>query len=377
MKVAERTQTTAELSTLTFDPATIARFVEMGQRMEAMGLGIEDLDRLVKNKDGASGATVALPQFQLVKIGKPELPPLSIAAAYNDYINHCVVAKNMSLKTIRHWRYMAKLAVVYFSGVANEHTAEHKPVESIQALTYDDTLAFQMYLEGWLRQDTVRQTMTRLRCVLDWYDARGYEIIKPKFINVPKHEKREVECLDYQEVKEFMDIVATPHENLSEEGRLRNIAICHLLFSSGIRVSEAERLDRDSIKNRKFNVVQGKSKKGRPCFISKTAEKAIKKYLDVRKDNCKALFISTQADKRLTAQSMRHIFVYACKVSRFVNIHPHTFRHSFATYMLNHGTDLITLARMLGHEDVQTTQLYTHITDPQLRVVHERIMGRL
>lgn len=363
----------------TFVNAETARHMRLGQEMEALGITLDDLHEVasLKRRHEFLMSNDVPPKFQLVKIGKPNLAPLSIAAAYEEYINHCVIAKNMSPKTIRHWKYMQKLAVVYFSGEANEHTGKHKPINSIQELDYSDALDFQKYLATWLRQDTVRQTMTRLRCVIDWFDARGYDVIKSKFINVPKHEKHEVECLDLKEVREFIDVVAEPHANLSEQGRLRNVAICELLFSSGIRVSEAERLDRDSIKNRMFNVVQGKSKKGRPCFISKRAEKAIKTYLDTRTDHCKALFISTEADKRLSAQAMRHIFVYACKVSRFVGIHPHTFRHSFATYMLNHGADLITLARMLGHEDVQTTQLYTHVTDPQLRIVHERIMARI
>lgn len=355
-------------------------FRKAAQEAEAAGITIDELVAIAKAKSTGQDEQKtyqAAPEIYFVRAGKPGLAPLSIAAAYEEYINHCVIAKNMPPKTIRHWKYMQKLAVVYFSGEANEHTGKHKPINSIQELDYNDALDFQKYLATWLRQDTVRQTMTRLRCVIDWFDARGYNVIKSKFINVPKHEKHEVECLDLQEVREFIDIVAEPHANLSEQGRLRNIAICELLFSSGIRVSEAERLDRDSIKNRMFNVVQGKSKKGRPCFINKRAEKAIKAYLDTRTDHCKVLFISTEADKRLSAQAMRHIFSYTCKISRFVGIHPHTFRHSFATYMLNHGTDLITLARMLGHEDVQTTQLYTHVTDPQLRIVYERIIARV
>lgn len=206
---------------------------------------------------------------------------------------------------------------------------------------------------------------------------RGYDVIKAKFINLPQHEKHEVKCLSLEDVREFIELVGQPHENLSEQGRLRNVAICEILFSSGVRISELLRLNRGDIKNRTFRVIQGKSKTGRPCFISRRAERALNAYLKTRVDRCKALFISTQEDKRLSANTVRHVFQYVCKHSRFEGVHPHTLRHSFATYMLNSGVDLVTISKMLEHEDVQTTQIYTHVFNPQLKATHDKVMARV
>lgn len=359
-------------------------FMEIGSLMgelEKEGLTITDLINTARaRKMGANaGVSVSAPAPEVVYVtsDKPKLPPLSIAKAYEEYIKSQVIAQNMTEKTIRHWQYMARLTVAFFSGEANEHTRAHKPVLSLQELTYDDTLDFQRYLASWLRPDTVRVAMTRLRCVVEWCDMRGYEVIKAKFINLPKHEKREAKCLSLEEVREFIEEVGKPRQNLTEQGRLRNIAICEILFSSGVRISELLRLNRNSIKNRTFQVVQGKSKEGRPCFISRRAERALNAYLKTRVDHCKALFISTEEDKRLSAGTVRHMFHYICDHSRFEGVHPHTLRHSFATHLLTNGVDLVTIARMLGHEDVQTTQIYTHIFNPQLKAAHDRVMARV
>lgn len=353
-------------------------FMEIGNLMcelEKEGLTMADL--MAAAKAQKTGETLKpAPEIVYVSTDKPKLPPLSIADAYDQYIQNQIVARNMSVKTIQHWRYMAKLALDFFSGEANEHTRKHTPVETIQDISYEDTLNFQRYLASWLRPDTVRIAMTRLRCVIEWCDMRGYEVIKAKFINLPQHEKREVKCLTLEEVREFIEEVGKPRQNLTEQGRLRNIAICEVLFSSGVRISELVKLDRNSIKNRSFRVIEGKSKKGRPCFISPRAERALNAYLKTRVDRCKALFISTEEDKRLSGHSIQNLFQYTCAHSNFEGVHPHTFRHSFATHMLNSGVDLITIAKLLGHEDVQTTQIYTHVSSPQLRATHARVMAR-
>lgn len=374
--------TTTELETRVENVASelnATSFVEIGNLMgelEREGLTLKDLLNVAKARKSGEGFMPA-PEIVYVSTDKPKLPPLSVAEAYEQYIQNQVVARNMTVKTIRHWHYMARLTAEFFSGEANEHTRKHTPVRSIQEMTYDDTLHFQRYLASWLRPDTVRVAMTRLRCVIEWCDMRGYEVIKAKFINLPRHEKREVKCLSLEEVREFIAEVGRPRRNLTEQGRLRNIAICEVLFSSGVRISELMKLDRGSIKNRTFRVIQGKSKTGRPCFISRRAERALNAYLKTRVDRCKALFISTEEDKRLSEHTVQNMFHYVCDHSHFEGVHPHTFRHSFATHLLNSGVDLITIAKLLGHEDVQTTQIYTHVFSPQLKAAHDRAMARV
>ena len=378
MATAEIDTTVGTQAVGTFNASAFMEMANLMSNLESEGLTLEDLLEVAKNrKTQEKSETTPAPQIVYVTTQKPDLEPLSIADAYEEYIQQCVVARNMSVKTIQHWRYMAKLTTTYFSGEANEHTRAHKPVNSIQEMTLNDTLDFQQYLAGWLRPDTVRLTITRLRCVVEWCDMCGYNVVKPKFINLPQHEKHEVQCLQLEEVREFIEEVGKPRQNLTEQGRLRNIAICEILFSSGVRISELLRLNRGDIKNRGFRVIQGKSKTGRPCYISRRAERALNAYLKTRVDRCKALFISTEADQRLSANTVRHMFRYICEHSHFKNVHPHTLRHSFATYLLHQGVDLVTISRMLGHEDVQTTQIYTHVFNPQLKATHDRVMARV
>jgi site-specific recombinase XerD len=163
----------------------------------------------------------------------------------------------------------------------------------------------------------------------------------------------------------------------------RDRAIIELLFSSGLRVSELVGLDRDHInlKRREF-MVRGKGQKDRPIFISQEAADWIDKYLEKRQDNSKPLFIRYSGTKqvdntgnfhRLTARSVQRMVArYALLAGITKHVSPHTLRHSFATDLLMNGADLRSVQAMLGHSNISTTQIYTHVTDPHLKEVHEK-----
>ncbi|HSX16629.1 MAG TPA: tyrosine-type recombinase/integrase [Patescibacteria group bacterium] len=168
---------------------------------------------------------------------------------------------------------------------------------------------------------------------------------------------------------------------------LRDRAILELLFSSGLRVSELVGLDRDHInlKRREF-MVRGKGQKDRPIFISVEAAEWITKYLDKRDDNTRPLFIRYNGTKavdltgnfhRLTARSIQRLVArYALLAGITKHVSPHTLRHSFATDLLMNGADLRSVQAMLGHSNISTTQIYTHVTDPHLKSIHERFHGK-
>lgn len=164
---------------------------------------------------------------------------------------------------------------------------------------------------------------------------------------------------------------------------LRDRAIIELLFSSGLRVSELVGLDRDHVNlSRREFMVRGKGQKDRPIFISEEAADWISKYLEMRTDNARPLFIRYSGSKatdnsgnfqRLTARSIqRTVARYALLAGITKHVSPHTLRHSFATDLLMNGADLRSVQAMLGHSNIATTQIYTHVTDPHLKEIHKK-----
>jgi site-specific recombinase XerD len=168
---------------------------------------------------------------------------------------------------------------------------------------------------------------------------------------------------------------------------LRDRAILETLFSTGLRVSELVRLNREQIdlERREFGVI-GKGSKPRVVFLSDAAADWLVRYLDAREDYFKPLFIrhdigmnpDRDAEKmRLTARSVQiMVSKYARMCFLPVKATPHTLRHSFATDLLIAGADIRSVQEMLGHESIRTTQVYTHVTDRQLREVHKAFHGR-
>jgi site-specific recombinase XerD len=166
-------------------------------------------------------------------------------------------------------------------------------------------------------------------------------------------------------------------------GGLRDRAILELLFSSGLRVSELVGLDRDHInlKRREF-MVRGKGQKDRPIFISTEAADWVNRYLERRQDTSKPLFVRYSGSKkvdlsgnfhRLTARSVQRMVARCARLAGITkHVSPHTLRHSFATDLLMNGADLRSVQAMLGHSNIATTQIYTHVTDPHLKSVHEK-----
>jgi site-specific recombinase XerD len=149
------------------------------------------------------------------------------------------------------------------------------------------------------------------------------------------------------------------------------------LFSTGLRVSELCSLDREDVDLRKAEFsIRGKGDKIRLVFLSDVAKEALKKYLDKRQDVEEALFINLKRG-RLTPRSIeRIVHFYAIKSGISKKVTPHVIRHCFATDLLASGADLRSVQTLLGHNSITTTQIYTHVTDRQLREVHQAFHGR-
>jgi site-specific recombinase XerD len=229
-----------------------------------------------------------------------------------------------------------------------------------------------------LSKVTQNYHLIAMRSFLRFCAKRGYPALPADKIELARTTRPQVTFLTPEELGRLASQPKTATLN-----GLRDRAIIELLFSSGLRVSELVGLDRDHInlKRREF-MVRGKGQKDRPIFISEDAANWIQKYVEKRQDNAKPLFIrysgSKQVDnsgnfQRLTARSIQRMVArYALLAGITKHVSPHTLRHSFATDLLMNGADLRSVQAMLGHSNIATTQIYTHVTDPHLKEVHQR-----
>lgn len=233
-----------------------------------------------------------------------------------------------------------------------------------------------------LSKITQNYHLIALRSFLRFCARRGWDTLPADKIELARTTRPQVTFLSGEELER---LAAQP--DISTLPGARDRAIIELLFSSGLRVSELVGLDRDhvNLKRREF-MVRGKGQKDRPIFISVEAADWIDKYLAKRQDNAKPLFIRYSGVKkadtsgnfqRLTARSVQRLIArYARLAGITKHVSPHTLRHSFATDLLMNGADLRSVQAMLGHSNIATTQIYTHVTDPHLKAVHEKFHSK-
>lgn len=218
-----------------------------------------------------------------------------------------------------------------------------------------------------------------LRGFLTYLVKRDIRSLSPEKVELPKTARKQVTFLTHDEVLRLVDVV--PEDGTPQH--LRDRAIIELLFSSGLRVSELVNLNRDHIntKRREFTV-RGKGQKDRPIFISPKAARIIEEYLETRSDSLAPLFLNYSRNnttdssgnfRRLSARSIQRLIEKYAKLAGITkHVSPHTMRHSYATDLLMNGADIRSVQSMLGHSDISTTQVYTHVTDQHLKDVYEK-----
>lgn len=229
-----------------------------------------------------------------------------------------------------------------------------------------------------LQKNTQNYHLIALRSFLRFCTKRDIPALSADTIDLSKTVRKQVTHLSYEEIQLLLDSIKT-----QTEPGLRDRAIIELLFCSGLRISELVNLDIDhvNLKRREFSV-RGKGQKDRVVFISQEAAEWIEQYLQKRTDSSKALFIrygghkqsDTSGDHlRLTARSIQRMVARYAKLAGITKkVSPHTLRHSFATDLLINGADIRSVQAMLGHSNIATTQIYTHVTDPYLRDIHQK-----
>ena len=207
------------------------------------------------------------------------------------------------------------------------------------------------------------------------------ESYAPEKIELAKVSERSLDLIESKDLERLLK--APDGDGLKS---LRDKAILELLFSTGLRVSELCSLSRDLDLQKDEFSVRGKGEKVRVVFLSDSAKEALKKYLAKRADIDDALFIRlgrrvSKLDKqdslRLTPRSVERIVArYAIKAGISKKVTPHVLRHQFATDLLQNGADIRSVQIMLGHSSISTTQIYTHVTDRQLKEVHRKYHGK-
>lgn len=298
-----------------------------------------------------------------------------------DFVESLEVEKGRSRRTAENYeRYLLR-----FLEIAGEITGKNYDLEP-NDITQEVLRKFRLRLnrlenergEG-LEPITQAYHLIALRGFLKYLAQRGVRSLDPSLVELPHIVRKQVTFLHYDEIEKLLSEI-----DLNTEAGLRDRAIIELLFSGGLRVSELVGLNRDSVNlERREFVVRGKGSKDRPIFISKAAAERVQDYLDARTDSLAPLFLNNSRNlqavdtsgnyRRLTTRSVERIVQkYARMAGITKHVSPHTLRHSFATDLLMNGADLRSVQAMLGHSDISTTQIYTHVTDPHLKEVHEK-----
>ncbi|MEM1312254.1 MAG: tyrosine-type recombinase/integrase [Patescibacteria group bacterium] len=340
-----------------------------------------------------------------------------------DFLLYCELTKQYSLNTVRNYRNTLER----FKDFLN-----YKRIERTQDIDIDIINNYRQHLN---RLTTIRKQKMSLkaqayqivviRSFLKFMVKHGAMVLSPDKLELPKVRMQRIEYLTEPEVQKLISAILNDTNKIPEVQKKRNQAIILTMFGSGLRLSEmlslrkAEAggvelpLDHEQIEQEKFDnleanefinktevdaaeneddteaqplLVKGKGSKYRTTYLAPAAKEAIKEYLELRgQDENPYLFISFSKNrpkdpkdwKPLTPRMVQMVLQqYARRLGIYKHITPHTLRHSFATKILAEGGDLRSVQTLLGHSNLATTQIYTHITNLQIRDLHSKVFGR-
>ncbi len=305
-----------------------------------------------------------------------------------DFLDYCEIEKGLSSKTQENY---ARFLKKFFAWLQSVNLTNLKP----QDLTSDHIWRYKVYLsrhqdprtKKTLKKSTQNYYLIALRSLLDFFVEKNIASLPPSKIKLAKDRAdKEIKFLKLEQLARLLEAPDTS----TDIGR-RDRAILETLFSTGLRVAELASLNRDQVKIKEQTedleiAIIVKGDKIRTVYFSQRAVKALREYLNKRFDLDEALFINyrrgsekklSDQSRRLTVKSIEDIVKKYVKISGLpVMATPHTLRHSFATDLLNQGVDLRTVQEFLGHSNIATTQIYTHVTNKQLRDIHREVHGK-
>lgn len=304
---------------------------------------------------------------------------MGVKEAILRFLEYCELDKNLSIKTVRMYGYYMQFFQDWLlKGKEGDFDVEKIDENMIREFRLYLSHNYKNPFKGSLKRQTQNYFLVALRSFFRYLLRQKMKVLSPEMIELGKLRDRNIKFLQPDQLERLFHIVET-----KDEAGLRDRAILEVLFSTGLRVSELVGLNKEhaNLNTGEFGVI-GKGGKARVVFLSKKAKEWLTKYLNQRKDPYRPLFVRYSGPKstelndekmRLSARSIeRMIDKYRKKAGITIRIGPHVLRHSYATDLLTHGADLRSVQEMLGHKNISTTQIYTHVTNVRLKEIHEK-----
>ncbi len=301
------------------------------------------------------------------------------------FLDYCEIEKGLSNNTQRNYQQYLSLFVKWLELEGVKNLLPHE-------LTADHIWNYRLFIARkyktsrgeYLGKKSQNYYLIALRSLLSYLAERDIETLPSSKIKLAK--QKSDDTISFLSVHDIQAMIAIP--KIDTPRGIRDRAIMELFFSSGMRISELTALnldqftmlnDNNSSRTYELSIV-GKGKHIRTIFISPRAAEWLRKYIKVRNDNHKPLFVNYRSkdptNKRLTPRSIQLMIARAARLAGLSKkVTPHTLRHTYATDLLDHGADLRSVQELLGHQNVATTQIYTHVTNKRLRDIHEKFHG--
>lgn len=307
-----------------------------------------------------------------------EIKNSELSKLVRQFLEHTEISRGRSIKTIENYDRYLKRFLEFSEATTPKQITDDLIREYRLWLNRQESGKKENGRNETLKKRTQNYYMIALRAFLKYLGAQGITSLSPDRIELAKVSERTIDLISFAELERLLKA-----PDITTLQGLRDRAMLELFFSTGLRVSELASLSRElDIDAEEFSI-RGKGEKVRVVFISPEARGAVKDYLKKRKDMEDAMFVSIVRDSkktppsRLTTRSIERIVKkYAIKAGISKKVTPHVVRHSFATDLLSNGADLRSVQMLLGHANIATTQIYTHITDKGLRETHKKFHSR-
>lgn len=295
-----------------------------------------------------------------------------------EFLEYIEIEKGRSLKTVENYNHYLSRFFEFSKISSPKDITEEKVREFRLTLNRQNGRKVKGQQSATMKKNTQNYYLIALRSFLKYLLKKNITSLRPDTIELAKTPGRQIDPVSSSELERLLSA-----PNGSTVADLRDKALLELFFSTGLRLAELCSLNRDLDLSKDEFSIRGKGEKVRVVFLSEEAKSAIKTYLSKRDDMEEAMFVqlsknkTSEKDLRLTPRSIQRIVKkYAIKAGISKNVTPHMLRHSFATDLLQNGADIRSVQMMLGHANIATTQVYTHVTDRQLQEIHKKFHGK-